>query len=369
MPLLTAPRRLLASPVVDLLLGPHGVDRYLELIRPSLTVRDPRAEVVEVSHQTERSVTLRLRPNLAWTGFRAGQFIRLGVEIDGVRHTRTYSPACAQPARGSGSARRELELTVTVHPEGLVSRHLKTRIRPGDVVYLGEAQGEFVLPDPRPETLVLISGGSGITPVLSMLRTLGAEGHDGDVVFLHYARTAEDWLYRDEVARLAERLPGLRVDYVATRAGGEHISPGAITALLPNPGVLATAHVAVCGPPPLIDAVSEIWSAYPGGRDRVLSETFTPPRLLITDEPGTGTLHFTQSNRTAAVSSGSLLEQAEAAGLTPAFGCRMGICHTCTCRKSAGAVRNLLTGEVSDGEDEDIQLCISVPAGDVALEL
>ena len=65
----------------------------------------------------------------------------------------------------------------------------------------------------------------------------------------------------------------------------------------------------------------------------------------------------------------SLLEQAEHAGLSPEFGCRMGICHTCTCRKTAGSVRNLVTGEVSSAEEEDIQICVSAPVGDVELDL
>src|ERR1700678_4128023 len=167
MPTLTAPRRLLGSQLVDLLVGPHGIDRYLELIRPELTITDARAEVVAVRRQTKRSVTMTLRPNRAFGGFRAGQFVRVGVEIDGVRRTRTYSPACSE----HGSDRR-LELTMTEHPEGLVSRWLIERARPGMLVHLGEAQGDFVLPLARPERLVLISGGSGITPVMSMLRTL-----------------------------------------------------------------------------------------------------------------------------------------------------------------------------------------------------
>jgi ferredoxin len=82
-----------------------------------------------------------------------------------------------------------------------------------------------------------------------------------------------------------------------------------------------------------------------------------------------GRLRFLRSNRSVAVGTGTLLEQAESAGLAPQFGCRMGICHTCTCRKAAGAVRNVLTGQVSEAPDEDIQLCVSVPAGDVALEI
>jgi ferredoxin len=116
----------------------------------------------------------------------------------------------------------------------------------------------------------------------------------------------------------------------------------------------------------LIEAVREIWSDAP---DRVLAETFTPPTLSLSGPAADGTLRFTQSQLTAPIAEGTLLEQAEAAGLSPEFGCRMGICHTCTCRKAAGAVQNVLTGEVSDEEDEDIQLCVSVPAGDVALEI
>jgi ferredoxin-NADP reductase len=214
---------------------------------------------------------------------------------------------------------------------------------------------------------VLISGGSGITPVLSMLRTLCDERHDGEIVFLHYARTAADWLYRDEVQDLAARHPNLTVRYVATREGGGHLSAATISELLGG-GELSGADVAACGPPPLLDAVRELWAAA-GAPERVRAETFTPLRLPVSAEPGTHRLHFTRSGRTVTGGSGSLLEQAEAAGLNPAYGCRMGICHTCTCRKAAGSVRNVLTGELLDGEDEDIQLCISVPDGDVALDL
>src|SRR5437588_6446232 len=205
---MSATRRLLRSPLVDLLVGPHGIDRYLELVRPTLTVCDARAEVIAVRRQTLRSVTLTLRPNAAWRGFRAGQFVRVGVEIDGVRRTRTYSPASSE-----GSS--ELELTITAHPDGVVSRHLREHIRPGSVLHLGDAGGEFTLPRQTPERLILISGGSGVTPVMSMLRTLRDEGYDGEIDFIHFARTAGDWLYRAEV----EALANVRAKFIATREG------------------------------------------------------------------------------------------------------------------------------------------------------
>jgi stearoyl-CoA 9-desaturase NADPH oxidoreductase len=354
-------RRLLGSPVVDLLLGPHGVDRYLELISPTLTVADARAEVVAVRRQTPRSVTLTLRPNRAWGGFQAGQYVAVGVEIDGVRRTRTYSPA------GSAHHGRELELTITEHPGGLVSGDLLRAARAGAVVHLVGAQGLFTLPEPRPERIVLISGGSGITPVLSMLRTLVDEGHDGEVAFLHFARTEADWLYEPELRALAARHPRLRTRYETTRgAEPRRLDAAALRAVMPGP---SRATAAACGPPSLVDAAAEVWAQVGGDPRRLLTETFTPPRVLVTGGAASGRLRFVRSDRTAEIGEGTLLEQAEAAGLSPAFGCRMGICHTCTCRKAAGAVRNLRTGEVSDEENEDIQLCISAPAGDVALEL
>jgi len=348
---LTPTRRLLRSNLVALLVGPHGIDRYLELIRPEITVRDPRARVTAVRRQTDRSVTLTVRPNAAWTGFKAGQFVRVGVEIDGVRRTRTYSPASSQHERD------QFELTVTAHPDGLVSRFLYASARPGLILHLGEPQGEFVLPADRPERLTLISGGSGVTPVFSMLRTLLSEGHDGEVRFLHYARTERDWLYRSEAQALAARHPNLSIEYVATREGGGHIDRATLE-------TLGDAHVAVCGPPTLIEAVRALCPM----PDRVISETFTPPTIEL-NSAANGTVRFLRSEQSAPIATGTLLEQAEAAGLTPEFGCRMGICHTCTCRKAAGPVKNILTGEVSEEEDEEIQLCISVPAGDVALEI
>jgi ferredoxin len=159
----------------------------------------------------------------------------------------------------------------------------------------------------------------------------------------------------------------VRVAYVATREGGGHVSAAAMRGLVGEG--LVDAHVAVCGPPALIDGVREIWEAAQGDCARVLSETFTPPTASLVGAASQGTVRFLRSDRAVTIDAGTLLEQAEAAGLRPEFGCRMGICHTCTARKAGGAVRNLLTGELSEEEDEDIQLCVSVPAGDVALEL
>jgi ferredoxin-NADP reductase len=364
-------RRLAGSSLLEALAAPHGVERYIELVRPSLSLREVRAEIVAVHRATPTSVTLSLRPNELWQGFQAGQFVSLSMQIDGVRRTRCYSPASSQHARGG-----ELELTVRAHPEGLVSRHLREHARPGTVVGLTQADGQFTLPMPRPQHLLLISGGSGITPVMSMLRTLCDEGHSSAVTFLHYARHELDVPYRDELERLAACHPNLRVVYVYTREPRPqsrlhgHIARGQLRAIDAR---YRQAEVYVCGPPSLIAATRSLW-AQDGREEQVHSESFLPPRLhpgLAADAKAmSGRVRFARSDVELNASGGTtLLEQAERAGLAPNYGCRMGICHTCTCRKLAGAVRNINSGEVSSHEEEDIQICVSLPAGDVELDL
>jgi ferredoxin-NADP reductase len=344
-----------AVKLLDALTAPHGVDRYLELVRPRWSLRDARAEVVDVRHPTAGSVTLTLRPNGSWRGFQAGQFVPVTVEIDGVRQSRCYSPASSARARGG-----RLELTIRAHEHGLVSRHLKAHAHPGMVVGLGEADGDFVLPDVS-GPLTLISGGSGITPVMSMLRTLVDADDRRAITFLHYVPRGGDLVYRDELAALARGRTNVRVLLACTREAGPDLSGHLCAEHLEAIAQGGPAHV--CGPPALLEAVRELWAG------PVHSESFLPTTPIVPTGAATGSVQFVASGREAPNSGQVLLEQAEAAGLAPEFGCRRGICHSCTCRKVAGSVRNVVTGEVSSADDEPIQICVSVPAGDVALDL
>jgi ferredoxin-NADP reductase len=353
----TLKRRVLGSDLVDLLTGPHGVDRYTELVAPTWTLGEGRAKVVDVRRTTPRSVTLILAPNESFTSthtVKAGQYVNLTVDIDGRRQTRCYSPANAEGGRN-------LELTIGLHDGGLVSTYLYERARRGMVVGLAGVGGDFVLPTQRPPRILFVSGGSGITPVMAMLRTLVAEGHTqapgNEIAFVHYARSAAEACYRDELAR----VPGVRVLHGYTRSdagdlvgrfGAEHLA-----AAMPSPDV-----VFACGPATLVEAVREHC-------ENVYTESFVPPVFEPPANASGGRITFSDSEVDVVDDGRSLLEQAESAGLTPQNGCRMGICHTCTRRKTSGTVRNLTTGAVSTGPDEDVQICVSVPVGDVELAL
>jgi stearoyl-CoA 9-desaturase NADPH oxidoreductase len=368
-PLAPWARRVLGSRLVEALASPHGVSRYLELLSPLWSLDPNRAVVTKVTRETADAVTLSLLPGGTPPTFRAGQFVQLGVEVDGVRHTRCYSVSCAEGASGSGP----LQVTVKAHSHGLVSRFLNGHATPGMVVGLTPPTGEFTLPTTRPPHLLLISGGSGITPVMSMLRTLCDEGHDGRVTFLHYARSPEDVIFGAELERLAATHPNVSLVTVFTRSAPGphgrglygHFHAGHLAAL----GVHDDAEVYVCGPEGLITGVREACEV-DGRGGRLHVERFELPAAPVVPEGAvTGRIRFLRSGVTVDNDGRSLLEQAESAGLTPEHGCRMGICHTCVRPLEAGEVRDIRTGARCAQSGVDVQLCVHAPVGDVAVDL
>lgn len=354
----------------EALATPHALDRYLELVNPMLTARELRAEVTAVHRSTADTVTLTLRPTRQWQGFQAGQFVQISVEIDGVWRTRCYSPACSQ-YRSDG----RIELTIKAHPQGLVSQYLHANAAPGLILRLAQADGSFVLPAQRPEKVLLISGGSGITPVLSMLRTLCEEGYAGPLTFLHYGYTAADVSYRDELQALATKHDNVTVLFAYTDSttrtddwsgqlygffGTEHLAAAAPWH--------AEAETFLCGPPGLMKSVEAVYAAA-GLSERLHTEQFQPTPFVVDDGVPTGAVTFARSAITADNSGATLLEQAEAAGLQPEHGCRMGICFSCTQIKTSGCTRNIRTGETNNDADVELQLCINTPVGNVELAI
>jgi stearoyl-CoA 9-desaturase NADPH oxidoreductase len=360
----------LRSPVGALLDGlayPHGTDRYLELLDPLLARDTTRAVITDIQRETIDTATITLRPNRC-DGHRAGQYVQVTAEVDGRRHTRCFSIS-------SSAHRRDglITITVKVNPGGIVSRYLANQATPGVVVELSPAEGEFVLPRRLPDRLLLISGGSGITPVMSMLRTLADEHAPTEITFLHYARTPRDLAFADELRELDARMPNLHLAIVCTREpdAGSHGLSGHLDAthLDAVTADLEGVPTYVCGPVPLIEAAEALWQQR--DRDDLLHvERFVlAPITPASTEDATGKIVFADSNTTVDNDGTTLLQQAEAAGLTPVAGCRMGICHTCIRPKLVGQVRDVRDGRLSSCDPEQVQICISAPVGDVTIDL
>jgi ferredoxin-NADP reductase len=366
--------KVLGSRAVAALTAPHGVDRYLEMFNPMWAATEVRARIVSIHRENPEATgsapvaTLTLQPTSTWRGHRAGQYVQVGVEMPGTarRMTRCFSISSAASLPGE-----RITLTIRANDEGQVSKFLVNEARPGQMLHLSQADGDFTIHEsaatPTNNHLVMISGGSGITPVMSQIRTLLRDGYDGranrKVTFLHFARSPEDQIFAEELASIAD---GDNHIDVHLRYGDATFSEFELRRLVPD---YRNTDTWACGPSGLIELVKEAYGVAAGSTDasRLRVEFFKPP--VISTGAAEGDVSFTRSGAGAANTGATLLEQAEALGLKPEYGCRMGICFSCVKTKTDGTVRNVLTGEESSLPDEEVRICVSAPVGDCSVEL
>src|SRR5919112_3149443 len=203
-------------------------DDYLELINPLWSTRELRGRVEELVREAGDATTVLIKPGHAWPGHEPGQYLRIGFDVDGVRHWRAYS-LTSDPGRPDGF----ISITPKLVEEGKVSPYVNRELKPGTIVVLSDVEGQFVLPDPPPEKLLFISAGSGITPIMAMLRKLDREDELNDAVHLHSAPTADDVIFGEQLRILERRHPGLKLHFQHTREGDGRIKPADLDKLCP----------------------------------------------------------------------------------------------------------------------------------------
>ena len=336
---------------------PRDPADYLDMFRPLRAGADLRARVVQVRTETADAVTVVLRPGGAWRGHQPGQYVRIGLDVDGVRLWRSYSLTSA-PSAPDGL----LSITARAVPDGLVSAHLAQELRPGQLVHLDQALGDFVLPEPAPRKVLFVTGGSGITPVMGMLRA-GLDRLE-DVVLVHSESSADDVIFGAELRALAG-AGRLRLVEQHTDEHGR-LDVAGLAALVPD---LAERETWACGPAGLLDAIEEQWAAF-GQPDRLHTERF---RTALAEPGEGGTVRFTGTGTTVEVDGATpLLDAGEQAGLLMPSGCRMGICFSCVLPLHEGSVRDLRSGDVTTAAPGDgvlIQTCVSAAAGACDIDL
>jgi stearoyl-CoA 9-desaturase NADPH oxidoreductase len=330
---------------------------YLDLVDPLRSSTDLRARIVAIHPETRDAATVVLAPGRGWRPHLPGQYVRLGVDVDGVRRWRTYS-LTSPPHRADG----RIAVTVKAIPEGLVSGELVRRARPGTVVQLGQAEGDFTLPAVRPAKVLFVTAGSGITPVMGMLRSSLDEL--ADVTVVHAAPTADEVVFGGELRQLADR-GRLRLVERHTREHGR-LGTAELERLVPD---LRARETWACGPNELLDTLEAHWADL-GLADRLHTERFRPRQVVAGDG---GTVRFSRTGRSVEADGATpLLDAGEGAGVLMPSGCRMGVCFGCVVPLNEGTVRDLRSGEVTTAAAGDgvlIQTCISAAAGPCDVEL
>ncbi|WP_068273895.1 ferredoxin reductase [Aldersonia kunmingensis] len=340
------------------LFHPLRPDDYLELINPLWTTRETRGRVERVIQEGSDAATVEIRPAHKWPGHRPGQYVRLGVIIDGVYHWRAYS-LTSDPGAEDGL----ISVTPKLVEKGVVSPYLVERIQPGEVVRLGDVEGVFTLPDPPPAKLLFISAGSGVTPIMSMLRSLDHRDRLHDVVVIHSARTREQVIFGDALHDLDERHTGVRFLLRITSTQGR-IGPADLDEVCPD----WRDRDAFCsGPGELLDDLIAHWEAE-GDPERLHLERFQP--IIGGGDGEGGMVTFLDSEEEAHCDGDTpILVAGEKAGLKLPYGCRIGICHTCVGTLQSGRLRDLRTGEVSEPTGASVRTCVNTAEGNIEIDL
>ncbi|WP_059016229.1 ferredoxin reductase [Mycobacterium sp. M26] len=335
-------------------------DDYLQLANPLWSAREMRGRVVDVRRETEDSATLVIKPGWGFTfDYEPGQYIGIGLLIDGRWRWRSYSLTSSPVTAGPS---RTISITVKAMPEGFLSSHLVGGVAPGTIVRLAAPQGNFVMPDPAPAQVLFLTGGSGITPVMSMLRTLARRHQVGDIVHIHSAPTQSDVMFAAELDQLAREHDSYRLTVRTTRTEGR-LDLQRLGEVVPD---WRERQTWACGPEGMLDDAHALWAAA-GLADRLHLERFAASRAAGHGEGGTVT--FERSGKTATVDAAtSLMEAGEQVGVRMPFGCRMGICQSCVVSLVDGHVRDLRTG-VEHEPGTRIQTCVSSPSGDCVVDV
>lgn len=339
-------------------------DDYLRLLNPLWSARELRGRVVAVLPETRDSATLVIRPGRGFAfDYQPGQYVGIGVLLDGRWRWRSYSLTSAPRTGGENS--KTVTVTVKAMPEGFLSGHLVGGLAPGTVVRLAAPKGSFVMTDPAPAKVLFLTGGSGITPVMSMLRTMSRRnqlGAGADVVHVHSVPSEAELMFAAELAELARVHPGYRLLVRTTRTEGR-LDLSRIGHVVPD---WRDRQTWACGPGGLLDDAERLWAAA-GLTSGLHTERFAAPSAP--DRGTGGTITFAGTGRAVAADGATtLLEAGERAGVLPPFGCRMGICHTCVVNLLDGRVRDLRTGaEYEPGSR--VQTCVTAPAGDCVVDI
>ncbi len=332
---------------------------YLDLFLPLRPGADLRGRIEEVQAETADAATIVIRPGADWAGHVPGQYVRIGIDVDGVRLWRAYS--LTHGPRDDG----RISITVKAVPDGKVSNHLVRHARPGTLVHLEQAAGEFVLPTGGGK-LLFVTAGSGVTPVIGMLRNLFpvadsgvvrlARSADYDITVVHVAPSEPDSIFLANLRALDEA----GMIRLVPRYDDVHgvLDVADLADLVPD---LHERTTFACGPAGLLDALAAHHDEH---GIPLLTEQFRVATVVAGEG---GTISFARAGTTVEADGATpILEAAENAGVLMPSGCRMGICYGCVLPMREGAVRDLRNGEITTAAPGDgvlIQTCVSAAAG------
>lgn len=289
--------------------------------------------------------------------------VRIPAGKNGAMINRTYTLSSSPKTLPS------FKLTVKQVTNGSVSNWLADNLTPGMQLEFSQPSGDFVLPEQTPGKILFIAAGSGVTPVMSMLRFLSETANKSEIDFLYYARSPQDIIFRDELDGLCSSMKGLKLNYcVESKTSGWLGLTGRISSdHFKELNKLNKYEIYLCGPSPFMDAATSELKKLGVAEYQIHKELFALDLGAVCVQT-TAKVKFSGEQTPTLVKKKTILEEAESRGLELASGCRSGICKTCRCKKISGETVNLLNGQRSNQNDEYILACVTQALNDTIIE-
>lgn len=325
----------------------------------SLWIRDGfKASIVDIKDETKDVKTFHLKPGNGWSGFIAGQYVNICIEVNGVRMRRCYSLTSDPKDKDTFS------VTVKRIGDGKVSGWMHQHLRIGDIIELGHPTGEFTLDEADYNgKLLFVMGGSGVTPGISIIKDLRSKESKADIVFIQACKTRDDILFKAELDKYSKINPGLKVVYYVESEDGFLTCDG-LEKLVPD---LKDRKAFMCGPNAMMESLRPAWDGF---RELLKTEVFVNSFVKKVEGSESVAVKLTRSNRLIQVKKGSLiLDELERSGISHPYGCRMGVCNTCSCVKIQGETEKVTSGEVSAEAGVRIKPCVSIANSDIELDV
>ena len=358
-------------------------DQLLHDAAPPMTANwRGQLRVGSIVTETPGVKTFRLLPasgeRLLPFTFVPGQFLNVAFWIGGARMNRSYSIS------SSPTQREYVDLTIKREPRGAVSRHIVDLVKVDELIEAGGPVGKFTFNGTEAESVVLISAGVGITPMVSIARYLTERSWPGEIFFIHTCRTPGDYILGAEMAAVQLRNPRLHVAITMTKAETTdwkgprgRVTKEFLAQSVPD---LVTRRIYICGPETMIEATKALLTELGVPQDQIKFELFgatkpSPAPAGTTAKPtaaATGPqVTFSKNNKSAKIREGqTVLELSEELSIGIEFSCRVGTCGVCKVKMTSGEVSMAVEDSLDDNDKTNgiILACQAIPKGDIAVE-
>jgi ferredoxin-NADP reductase len=343
----------------------------IQTFKPGWRSHAWRAKVVVMQQMSADVIELALEVAPNWPTHQAGQHVQLTVEMNGRLTSRVFTIASSEQL---AQQQRRIRLVIKQYSQGQFTPKLSEFINTGDWLNISKPMGEFTLPAATPNAspntkrpVLMIAGGSGITPFIALLETHLAKLQQ-PVSLIYFAKKNQH-LFNSALAEMSFRHKHFSYKLLVRDTDGDinnHLN-------LPGLHLKNEPYVMMCGPESLTSSTNKALDAAGHSSDLRSQEQFQPasePLKSDCDKPVTIGLKLQGLyQKLTLAKNDNLLTQLEQQGVAVSSGCRMGVCHQCQCVKRSGIVRDTRSGQLSAPGEQLIQLCVSQPLGALELEL